>query len=104
MKAGLLLPIHETFYGEIQQEDLSKFLACAEEALRTFGFSRIQTLNANTDAEQELWGIGELTIEGMPPSVVTLEGNDAELAIDWLRLIDSDTDEILEVLKSTQLP
>lgn len=97
---GLLLPTHETFYGEIHPEDLDRFLACAGEALQTFGFSRLKTLNADTDSEQELWGVGELTVEGVPPSVVTLEGKDAELNVDWLNLIDSDTDGILEALKA----
>ena len=98
--SGLLLPIDETFYGEINPKDLERFLACAGEALRAFGFSRFKTLNADTESEQEFWGVGELTLEGIPLTVVTLEGNDAALHINWLDLLDSDSDEILNALKA----
>ncbi len=97
---GVLLPIHETYYGDINPGDLNSFLACAGEALRTFGFSRIETLNPDTDRERELWGVGEILVQS---DEITSwdDGKDVGITVDWLDLIDADSDEILKVLEST---
>jgi hypothetical protein len=97
---GVLLPIHETYYGDINPDDLNNFLACAEEALRAFGFSRIETLNPDTDRERELWGVGEILVQS---DEITSwdDGKDVGITVDWLDLIDADSDEILKVLEST---
>lgn len=91
----------ETFYGDIDSEDLKRFFACAGEALRTFGFRRFSTLHPGTDWEQELWGMGDLTTDGIPPHVISIDGQDVDLRVNWLELVggDADTDAILEALK-----
>lgn len=96
--AGLLLPIDQTYYGEIEAEDLDLFLSCAREALRTRGFGLLKVLNAGNDLQKELWGVGELLVEGLPLHVVTSEGKDVELDVDWLSLINCNAKGILEAL------
>jgi len=95
----ILLPIHETFYGEISTDDHERFLACAGEALREFGFHRIETLLDGTDCEKELWG--NFKSEDSRFTHPTFVNEDVEvMELDWLALLDSDTDEILEALKA----
>jgi len=97
----VLLPIHETFYGEISTDDYGMFLACASEALHAFGFYRIETMNEGTDCEKEIWGNAKAEDRGIASHTFACEVEGVEvMEIDWLALLDSDTDEILEALKA----
>jgi len=95
----ILLPIHVTFYGEISNYDHERFLACAGEALRAFGFHRIETLLDGTDCEKELWGNFKSENSGFAHPTFISEAVEV-MELDWLALLNSDTDEILEALKT----
>jgi len=97
----VLLPIHESFYGEIPTDDHERFLACAGEALRAFGFYRIETLDDGTDCEKELWGNFKAEDLGLAyyTFVEGVKGVNM-MELDWLALLASDTDDILEALKA----
>lgn len=86
------LPVHKTYYGDIADEDLFRFLACAGEALRTLAFWRKLILYPDTDFEKELW-------------VKNAKGDDEDyddvyddVEFDWLACVDDDTDTLIEKL------
>jgi hypothetical protein len=101
---GVLLPVHETYYGEIHPDDLSRFLACAGEALRTLGFERYETLNAGTDREKELWGLnGKVCVDKSSPDNLPIHhfhtGAICTINLNWLLLVDYDTEAIVTELQ-----
>ena len=95
----LLLPVYGTFQGEIPLSVRAKFLTCAREALRRFGFFSIEVLNKGTEWEKELWGDSEAVGLGLAEQIFSCEEVD-EIDIDWLPIINWDADGILAALKA----
>lgn len=82
--ATVILPINSTYYGEIGEGELDKFLNEARAALKMMKFSQVEVLN--TDGPQELWEKG-----------TSLEGG-TKLDIKWAQLVGTSEGQILEAI------
>lgn len=98
---GTLLPIHSSFYGEIEPSELQDFINTVSAALSFTGFRYGKTISESTQDEQQLWVLGDgyLTVEGNPATVVDRFGDDMDLSLDFTALVGCNVAEIIELLK-----